>query len=704
MSFIVDSFTDTSGTSITAHNAEAGGAVTANTAFVGSAAIISNANRLRGNFSGNTIMEYAATPPSADYDVQADLYVASISSAAGLCGRSSTTAGTYYLFDYESGSLAWNLYAISNGSNVAHVSQSASLTIGNTYTMKLSMRGSTINAYVNGVLTLTIVDTTIVNAGTVGFFFGGSSTNTTTFHLDNFSATTANTQPVTNTNLYFSPGNWFSDGLGIIQPNNILPSSTFASSTNPGAYLKFNVNIASSGYVLLNVDTSPLNSIVAANCPRIAVSIDGGALTTTLLSYSTAIQQISLSSTPGYHSIIVWFQGVTQNSSSAMGDRWTTLTTDASVVKTNGIELDPNSTLTSPTVKPYKMLVYGDSITEGCDVAGSNNGPGAQDATNTYAIQLANTFNAEVGIVGWASQGYEQVGYGNVPVLSSSYNFYSSGNARRFISYDIVIDNHGTNGTTTAADVSTMLANYRAICPNAVIFKVVPFGQVAATNITTGVSNYKLSNPTDNNVFLINTGVNYVNGTNSNDNLHPNVTGHTVYASALAPLMSSHITTSHIMAIITKFSSPPTLGGLLGTPTVTGASPLTGGAAPSVIFQNGGQAVFEDPGWNYIYFQTNTAVLVTNYQIWLGEDVASGNRAVSQIALYGSTMPGQNNLVLLDSISLSVPYYSNYAGDSIMVTGTLAVPTSVIYFKLGVLSHDWGIGGDGARVYGFQVT
>lgn len=538
MSFVVDSYTDVSGTSITSHTSETGGPVTANTAFATSAALISNANRLRGNAT-TVVMYYGGTPSSADYDVQADVYVASIANGAGVCGRMITSAATYYLFDYEAGSTAWVLYSIVAGSTITRLTSSASLTIGNTYTMKLTMRGTTISAYVNGVLLLQMVDTNITAAGKAGFFFGGTSTDATTLHLDNFSATVQQTLPPTSSSLYFSPGNWYSDGSGTIQSNNILPSSTYARTTNPGAYLKFTVNVASNGYAALNLDTNPLNTVIAANCPRIAVSVDGGALTTTLLAYNTAQQQISLTTTPGTHSIVVWFQGVTQTSTTAMGDRWTTLTTAASVVKVQSVEIDQNSTMMNPNVKRYKMLVYGDSITEGCDVNGSTNGAGAQDATNTYAIQLANRFNAEVGIVGFASQGYEQVGYGNVPVLSSSYNFYSNGNARNFIAYDFILDNHGTNGTTTASDVSTAITNYRAACPLAQIFKVVPFSQAAATNITTGVANYQSGAPTDKRVFLINTGVNYVNGTNSNDTIHPNAVGHAVYYAALMPLMNS---------------------------------------------------------------------------------------------------------------------------------------------------------------------
>lgn len=540
MSFVVDTYTETAGTSITNHASEAGGPVAANGSFATSAAVISNANRLRSNFSGNTVMYYSGSSSSADYDVQADFYVASISSAAGLCGRMSTSAATYYLLDYESGSVAWNLYAISGGSNIQHVSFSQSLTIGQTYTVKLSMRGSTINAYVNGTLIMTMADTTITTAGQAGVFFGGSSTDTTTFQLDNFSATVANSFPVTNTKLYFSPGNWDSDGSGSIQSNNVTPNSTYARTCNPGAYLKFNANTASNASVTLNIATTPLNTLTAANCPRVAVSVDGGNLSTTLLAYSTSLQQISLGSSlsAGTHSFVVWFQGVTQSGSTAMGDRWTTLTTGASVVKITGVELDQYSTLATPSIKRYRMLVYGDSITEGCDVNGSTNGPGAQDATNTYAIKLANALNAEVGVIGWSSQGYEQVGYGNVPVLSTSYDLYSSGRTRTFASIDIVIDNHGTNGTTVANDVTTMMTNFRAACPNAIIFKAVPFGQTAASTISTGIGNYQSSNPGDKKVFLINTGVNYVNGTNSNDSLHPNAAGHQAYFNGLSPLMT----------------------------------------------------------------------------------------------------------------------------------------------------------------------
>jgi lysophospholipase L1-like esterase len=209
----------------------------------------------------------------------------------------------------------------------------------------------------------------------------------------------------------------------------------------------------------------------------------------------------------------------------------------------SSIEFDAAATITSPTLRSKRMLVFGDSISEGCDAVGSANGPGDQDSTVSYAMLLASTFNAEVGIVGISYQGYEQVGSGNTPNFPSAYNSYTSGRSRSWTNApDYILIDHGTNGTTTANDVQTMLTNLRAVAPSAIIFQLQTFGRVSPTFISGGVGNYKSANSTDAKVFLVDyPQSSLVNVTNSNDNLHPNVTGHQAYANGLASIILADI-------------------------------------------------------------------------------------------------------------------------------------------------------------------
>ena len=187
--FVNDTFTDTAGTSLTAHTGELGATWTSLSAF-SSAAVISNANRLRSDTAGYSVFYASGVPSSADYVVSADFHVASESGVFGLIGRSGTVATTYYLFDYESTGQV-KLYTVVDGS-VVGVTESASWApvVGQTYTFKLAMEGNLITGYINDVQVLQKTDSNITSAGRAGFLLFDPTTNTTGYHIDNFYADT----------------------------------------------------------------------------------------------------------------------------------------------------------------------------------------------------------------------------------------------------------------------------------------------------------------------------------------------------------------------------------------------------------------------------------------------------------------------------------------------------------------------------------
>jgi lysophospholipase L1-like esterase len=547
--FNYDTFTDTAGTALTSHAPNTGGSWAVNSAFGTSNAVISNANRVRANINANSIFYCNGTPATADYDVQCDVFVASNVGNFGIIGRASTNAATYYLLDYEQSIGAWRIYTLVGGSNVNLTNSAAyPLTVGQTYNVRLSMRGTKISAYVNDVRVIQITDSNVTQVGKAGLFFLPSTTpsDSVSYHVDNFAAVDAGaTSAVNGTNFFFSPANWNSDGSGTIQPNNILPSSTFARTANCGAYFVVRGTFVDGGYCYADLDTTTMTGITANACPRVIVAVDGVKGSPTLLAAQSGVTQLVLAKnlTAGDHTFKVYFQGVLQNTQTAMGDRWTNLTTGASCVKVTGIEFDAAATITAPVLQPKRLLVFGDSITEGCDAVGSANGPGDQDSTVTYAMLLAATLDAEVGVVGNAYQGYEAAGSGNTPNFPTAYNNYASGLARNWTNaFDYVIDNQGTNGTTIASDVQTMMENLRAVAPNAILIKTQTFGHVASAALSAGIANYQTAHPSDRKIFFVNfPTASLVNVTNSNDNLHPNVTGHQAYANGLAPLILADI-------------------------------------------------------------------------------------------------------------------------------------------------------------------
>jgi lysophospholipase L1-like esterase len=551
-SFTSDSFTDTAATLLENHAGATGAVWTKNPAFSTGSAAITAAGRLRGNSSSFAVYCSSGVPSSADYDVEADLTVVSATDTAGIMGRQSTSAATYYLFDYEFASGAWKLYTVVNGSTLNTATFNQTLTVGQTYHIRLCLRGGSIACYVNGTQILSLADTNITAAGRAGVLFSNQDTDSTGPHLDNFTASTPNVIPVTDANLFFSPYNWQSDGAGAKQANNINASSAFAQSNTPGAYVKCTINATTAGYATLLLDTSPLNGITAGNCPQVACSVDGQAFANQLLAYATGTTRLLLvgNLSAGNHTVLIYFRSVTLNASNAMGDRWNT---PASVVKITGLELDgKGSATTSQTLHSKNMLVYGDSITEGADAVGSSNNNADQDSTQTYAQLLAASLDTEIGIVGFSAQGWTISGYGNVPKFcdpttpaNSTFDKYFSGASRLASGAltptpDYIVVLQGTNDAAQSATdasvtstVTAFLGAIRADAPSAKVFLTIPFAGGKRSAITSGFNAVS-----DSNSYLIDLGAAIqptlsTGGVNTNDGIHPNVRGHATFAALL---------------------------------------------------------------------------------------------------------------------------------------------------------------------------
>jgi lysophospholipase L1-like esterase len=550
MLLTTDTFTDSAGTLLENHTGETGAVWTRNPILPTGSAAITADGRLRGNAAA-TIYFSSGVPSSADYDVEADLIVASNVNNAGLVGRQSATAETYYLFDYENGA-NFKLYTLVNATNVNSTTYAMTLTAGQTYHLRLSMRGSQIACFVNGVQIIAITDANIPAAGRAGLYFSAQDTDTTGYHLDNFASSTPTTTPVTDGNIFFSPYNWFSDGAGSLGANNVNASSTLARTNTPGAYLKLGLNAAASGNATLLLDTSSLNGITAANCPTIAISVDGGAFTTQLLSYATGTTRLPIAGnlSAGAHSAIVYFRSIDTTSALSMGDRWNT---PASAVTVTGVELDGKGSATAaPALRSKRMLFYGDSITEGVDAVGGSGANGDQDATQTYGQLLAAGLDAEVGIVGFAAQGWTIAGYGNVPTFydvttpsNSAYDKYFAGASRLHggalsPAPDYLAVSLGRNdvsfGATDAAvtaAVSAVLPALRTIAPSSHLLVITPIdgskrGAIAAGFAAANVAGASLIDFGTSIQSSINVG-----GLNTNDGIHLNVRGHATIASLL---------------------------------------------------------------------------------------------------------------------------------------------------------------------------
>lgn len=189
------------------------------------------------------------------------------------------------------------------------------------------------------------------------------------------------------------------------------------------------------------------------------------------------------------------------------------------------------TTLSLPTLRPKRALVFGDSSLEGAQSIGSYLTPDGQDATQCFGVLLGYRLNAEVGVIGFAGQGYEQGGFGGVPALLSAWSSIYSGQSRGG-TFDYIVVAHGINGATTASDVQSLLTALRSWQAGAEIFVAVPWTGDAEAAVVAGFNQYQAAVP-DAGCKLADVG-NLANGqTIGTYPKHPNVRGHARYAAAL---------------------------------------------------------------------------------------------------------------------------------------------------------------------------
>lgn len=131
---------------------------------------------------------HTASPASADYDVSADLKVTSNNNYAGVMGRVATGATTWYGAGYDSGSTRYEYFKAVAGSFTTLGTSSATLTVGNTYNVKLTMSGTTIGVVAPG-WTPSTTDSAISAAGKAGLYTASGAGNG--YYVDNLVGTDA---------------------------------------------------------------------------------------------------------------------------------------------------------------------------------------------------------------------------------------------------------------------------------------------------------------------------------------------------------------------------------------------------------------------------------------------------------------------------------------------------------------------------------
>jgi len=300
---------------------------------------------------------------------------------------------------------------------------------------------------------------------------------------------------VTDPNWYFTEYNWF-------------VNDSIAQTVNPGAYFKVGFSGTS---VILNVDETQSS---AGSFMNLRYSIDDkNFVQVTVPSQRKAAVPLGQNLSTGNHNLLVVVYNSLQSE-----DRWV----PRCQLTVTGLTLDSGARTIAPTLLPKRMLVYGDSITEGVQsncVGGGDLGSNA--ATDTWAMSLASSFSAEVSIVAFGRLGYTIDGNGNVPPLftpnndaASSWNKINAQHPRTFKPVpDFIFNGHGANdGLNGRSDDAVTqsaigwLKAQRQACPTSRIFLSVPFGRFKEQALSDTFKEYQAQNP-DKLAYLVQLGV-----------------------------------------------------------------------------------------------------------------------------------------------------------------------------------------------------
>lgn len=190
-----DSFTDTDGTALTSHVGEVGASWTY-PSYQNSGFQIINNRLVCNNTGSDPHAAYAyssAVPYTPDYRVSAYLFSPDLSTTmrSGVVGRLDTAAETCYLFRYIPGTTTFELgvFAAGTFTSLATDATKPISSINTRVKIELRMRGSSLEGYVDGVLSCSATDGSITAAGRGGVRGGGSASGdsgTSGWHLEDF--------------------------------------------------------------------------------------------------------------------------------------------------------------------------------------------------------------------------------------------------------------------------------------------------------------------------------------------------------------------------------------------------------------------------------------------------------------------------------------------------------------------------------------
>lgn len=187
--FVSDTFTDTNGVVLTAHNSDIG------MTWAGSVMTIQSNQVTFGTF-GTAVCFSTRVPTSPDYSVQATIVFNGATRAAsfgGVTARGSISSD-YYRAMYDGDAEVWRLQKLAS-TVVTNLGSTFAMAYvqGASHTVKLTLTGTSLEVFIDGVSRITATDSTHAGIGRAGIYLEDGA-GTVSLRADNFLATDASTK------------------------------------------------------------------------------------------------------------------------------------------------------------------------------------------------------------------------------------------------------------------------------------------------------------------------------------------------------------------------------------------------------------------------------------------------------------------------------------------------------------------------------
>jgi len=529
--FLYDSITGANGTNITAHTGELGATNSYQPQGAGTVLINNNAAYCTG---GPAYVITSGTPDTADYTVEAVVDVKSViadtvTNGCVLFLRLPATGSAWIavLFNGEYCAVAWD-------GNLGSLI-SAPLSVGQ-HVVRVSVAGTSVNVYFDGVLNQTVTASSPTAKGKAGYGWQSAITTTTGIHIMSVIAYDAVVDiPISDPNVWTS-GNWYDDGSGSLQDSNVHADATYIASVNAGAESR--VQWTGTGAVPV-FENSELSSTADGSRPVVRYRVDSGSWSTVELSANSNTPIVLDGLSNAAHVLTLQF-----DHTDWIQSRWTSPTNKVKLVGFHTRNAASEAIGATYAPEADYIVCYGDSITEGLyiDAASIAGGTAAKSWSTLLAATLGmNCINVGFGELGWK---YGPT-TGGVPKFidtatpaNSSFKSHISGKSRLVAGAALpavkhVFVNLGTNDSLNSVDptaeVTAGLAQLRPAYPSpAHIWIIVPFGGYCRSQVTAGFN----AATTDGKMHLIDLGA-AGEALSTTDGIHPNATGQSDAASLI---------------------------------------------------------------------------------------------------------------------------------------------------------------------------